>query len=294
MAAAVSTASHEVVRFQCPEAILAFGGSSTDTGEAQSFTGERELDFVTASQFLPYGITYFGHPADRYSDGRLIIDFLSQAFGLRLLDPYFDNIAPDFRQGINFATGGANVRRVESIDVVPIYLGLQVNQAIRFYHKSLDVPSGALVPAPSSFGNLGLYFIFAGVNDICFATMTNSGVERIRDVILPEIVSNVSLAITRLYNNSTTRQFLVLGISPFGCTAFALGLGLPDLNPAYGPIGQDGCAQGINGFVKELNELLLVELESLRSQLSETTIVYADTYSIIYDAVINPSLYGFS
>uniref|UniRef100_A0A7I4C597 Uncharacterized protein n=1 Tax=Physcomitrium patens TaxID=3218 RepID=A0A7I4C597_PHYPA len=144
MAAAVSTASHEVVRFQCPEAILAFGGSSTDTGEAQSFTGERELDFVTASQFLPYGITYFGHPADRYSDGRLIIDFLSQAFGLRLLDPYFDNIAPDFRQGINFATGGANVRRVESIDVVPIYLGLQVNQAIRFYHKSLDVPSGAL------------------------------------------------------------------------------------------------------------------------------------------------------
>lgn len=88
------------------------------------------------------------------------------------------------------------MRRVESIDVVPIYLGLQVNQAIRFYHKSLDVPSGALVPAPSSFGNLGLYFIFAGVNDICFATMTNSGVERIRDVILPEIVSNVSLAIT--------------------------------------------------------------------------------------------------
>jgi len=95
-----------------------------------------------------------------------------------------------------------------------------------------------------------------------------------------------------LYNSTGARQFLVLGINPFGCTAFALGLGLPALNPAYGPLDQAGCAQGITEFVKEYNELLLVEIRSLRTQLSEATIVYADTFSIIYDVVSNPSKYG--
>lgn len=60
--------------FHCPEAILAFGDSLTDTGElVQAFIGEEGFD---ASARPPYGITYFGRPVDRDSDGRLIIDFL--------------------------------------------------------------------------------------------------------------------------------------------------------------------------------------------------------------------------
>lgn len=97
----------------------------------------------------------------------------------------------------------------------------------------------------------------------------------------------------RLYNSTGARQFLVVGLTPFGCTAFALGLGLPALNPAaYGPLDQAGCAQGINEFVKEYNKLLLVEIRSLRTRLSDATIIYADTFSIIYDVVSNPSKYG--
>jgi hypothetical protein len=52
------------------------------------------------------------------------------------------------------------------------------------------------LPKPASFGNHGLYFIFAGENDIIYAIFANSTGDRIRSVILPEIVSNVSLAIT--------------------------------------------------------------------------------------------------
>jgi len=53
-----------------------------------------------------------------------------------------------------------------------------------------------LVPRPAFFSKLGLYVIFDGVNDISYAIQANSTVDRIRSVILPEIVSNVSLAIT--------------------------------------------------------------------------------------------------
>lgn len=54
----------------------------------------------------------------------------------------------------------------------------------------------SLVPKPAFFSKLGLYFIFDGVNDIIDAVQKNSTVDRIRNIILPEIVSNVSLSIT--------------------------------------------------------------------------------------------------
>lgn len=73
----------------------------------------------------------------------LVISLAAQAFGLRLLDPYFENIAPDFRQGINFATSTSRVRPL-NLGAAPFYLNLQVNQAIRFYNRSLHAPSKAL------------------------------------------------------------------------------------------------------------------------------------------------------
>jgi hypothetical protein len=56
---------------QCPQALFAFGASASDTG-----TVEAAFPFTyTARTTLPYGETFFHHPANRYSDGRLIIDF---------------------------------------------------------------------------------------------------------------------------------------------------------------------------------------------------------------------------
>lgn len=56
---------------QCPKALFAFGASASDTG-----TVEAAFPFTyNAQTTLPYGETFFQHPANRYSDGRLIIDF---------------------------------------------------------------------------------------------------------------------------------------------------------------------------------------------------------------------------
>jgi predicted phage tail protein len=55
----------------CPEAIFAFGASMTDTGNSQA-----AFPYASAPQTsLPYGETYFKKPANRYSNGRLVIDF---------------------------------------------------------------------------------------------------------------------------------------------------------------------------------------------------------------------------
>ena len=59
----------------CPEAIFAFGASMTDTGNQQA-----AFPYATVAQTsLPYGETYFKKPANRYSNGRLVIDFFGNS-----------------------------------------------------------------------------------------------------------------------------------------------------------------------------------------------------------------------
>lgn len=48
-------------------AIFNFGDSNSDTGTVSA---------AFSRLLLPYGETFFGKPSGRYSDGRLIIDFL--------------------------------------------------------------------------------------------------------------------------------------------------------------------------------------------------------------------------
>ncbi|CAO2161559.1 unnamed protein product [Urochloa humidicola] len=51
-------------------------------------------------------MTFFRQPSGRASDGRLAIDFIAEALGLPLLPPSLAS-NQSFRQGVNFAVGGA-------------------------------------------------------------------------------------------------------------------------------------------------------------------------------------------
>uniref|UniRef100_A0A8R7PR68 GDSL esterase/lipase n=1 Tax=Triticum urartu TaxID=4572 RepID=A0A8R7PR68_TRIUA len=82
--------------------MFSFGDSLTDTG---NLLVSSPLSFNIVGRF-PYGMTYFHRPTGRCSDGRLVVDFLAQAFGLPLLQPYLSR-GEDVRQGVNFAVGGA-------------------------------------------------------------------------------------------------------------------------------------------------------------------------------------------
>lgn len=83
--------------------IYAFGDSFTDTGNTKTIAGVGA--YLSASN-PPYGRTFFHHPTNRFSDGRLVIDFLTETLSLPYLPPYLQKEA-DRSHGVNFAVAGS-------------------------------------------------------------------------------------------------------------------------------------------------------------------------------------------
>ena len=83
--------------------IYAFGDSFTDTGNTHSITGPYSFGHVSSP---PYGSTFFHHSTNRYSDGRLVVDFLATDLSLPFLPPYLVR-SSNFSHGVNFAVAGS-------------------------------------------------------------------------------------------------------------------------------------------------------------------------------------------
>ncbi|RZS14988.1 hypothetical protein BHM03_00046756 [Ensete ventricosum] len=84
-------------------AIFSFGDSLADTGNFVFFSGGKD-----PANRPPYGETYFHRPNGRYSDGRIILDFIAQTTGLPLVRPYPAGRGSEgFVFGANFAVAGA-------------------------------------------------------------------------------------------------------------------------------------------------------------------------------------------
>ncbi|KAF2581789.1 hypothetical protein F2Q68_00000090 [Brassica cretica] len=98
-----SDKNHRLYGFR-PTKLFVFGDSYADTGNIKKS--------LSISWKFPYGITFPGKPAGRFSDGRVATDFLAKFVGIKSPIPYFwKNYAGKKRlqHGMNFAYGGTGV-----------------------------------------------------------------------------------------------------------------------------------------------------------------------------------------
>ncbi|GKB13847.1 GDSL esterase/lipase-like protein [Tanacetum coccineum] len=86
-----------------PTKLFVFGDSYSDTGNNPKS--------LASSWKTPYGFTFPGKPAGRYSDGRVLTDYVARFMGIKSPLPYrVTKYAPSkLRAGINFAFGGTGV-----------------------------------------------------------------------------------------------------------------------------------------------------------------------------------------
>ncbi|KAL7599051.1 hypothetical protein Lser_V15G26670 [Lactuca serriola] len=137
-------------------ALFIFGDSLFDPGNNNYINTTTDLQ----ANFWPYGESYFHPPSGRFSDGRIIPDFIAEFAGLPLIPAYLDPHNNEFLNGANFASAGAGVLDETLPSSITLKTQLQYfTDLVKQYRKNLgDVKAEQLLSD-------AVYLFSCGSND---------------------------------------------------------------------------------------------------------------------------------
>ncbi|GAV87010.1 Lipase_GDSL domain-containing protein [Cephalotus follicularis] len=267
-------------------AIFNFGDSNSDTGGLSAVFGQAPP---------PHGESYFGAPAGRYCDGRLIIDFIAEYLGLPFLSAYLDSVGSNFSHGANFATAGSTIRpqntTLRQSGFSPISLDVQFNEFSDFHRRSQIVRSRGgvfekLLPKAEYFSH-ALYTFDIGQNDLTSGYFLNKSSDEVR-AYLPDVLNQFKNIVNYIYGQGG-RYFWIHNTGPFGCLAYVL----DRITVSASNFDKAGCATEFNEVAQYFNHGLKKVVVQLRKELPLAAITYVDVYSLKYDLFSQPKKHGF-
>ncbi|KAL5718060.1 hypothetical protein ACHQM5_010999 [Ranunculus cassubicifolius] len=267
-------------------AIFNFGDSNSDTGGLSAAFGQAQP---------PAGETYFHTPSGRYSDGRLVIDFIAESFGLPYLSAYLDAVGSNFTHGVNFATAGSTIRpQNESLSLSgfsPISGNVQWYQYNEFCTRSQIVRKRGgvfeqLLPKEEYFSG-GLYTFDIGQNDLTAGFFANKSTDEVKAEV-PDILGKLSTIIKLIYDQGG-RSFWIHNTGPVGCLPYVLDRML--ITAAQ--VDAAGCATPFNELCQYFNLKLKEAVVQLRKDLPLAAFTYVDVYSVKYSLIRHSRKYGF-
>ncbi|GAB4829260.1 hypothetical protein Ancab_018926 [Ancistrocladus abbreviatus] len=260
-------------------AIYNFGDSNSDTGSVSAAFGR-----------VPYpnGMTFFGKPSGRYSDGRLIIDFIAEELGLPYLSAYLDSIEANFSHGADFAASGTTIQAVDGkmygSGFNPLSLKVQLSQFEQLKARTHELCNQAKsfvtesrLPRFEDFSK-ALYTFDIGQNDIHYGLTTMSE-DQVQQMI-PISTNQLALAIESLYKQGA-RTFWIHNTGPIGCLPYFL------INSPAKPENSDqiGCIKSYNKVAKEFNKQLKDRVLQLQIKLPDAVLAYVDVFSAKYSLI---------
>ncbi|WOL10309.1 GDSL esterase/lipase [Canna indica] len=271
----------------CFTAIFSFGDSLADTGNAIRLGG---LGGPTGSP--PYGRTFFERPTGRFSDGRLIIDFIAQGLGLPLVQPFLGGGSiEEFRQGVNFAVAGATALDLSffrSKGIQPSWTDRSLHVQIGLFKQLL--PSICAGRDPKDVLNSSLILMGEiGGNDYNHPFFQGSKVEEIRPFV-PSVIASIKSAINDLIEIGA-KTLLVPGNFPIGCVPVYLDIHKSENVEDYE--SETGCIKWLNELSQYHNRLLQDELDQLRKLHPQVNIIYANYYDAMISFFRAPHIFGF-
>ncbi|XP_027095716.2 GDSL esterase/lipase At3g26430 [Coffea arabica] len=267
-------------------AIFNFGDSNSDTGALSAAFGQAPP---------PNGETYFHSPAGRFSDGRLVVDFIAESLGLRYLSAYLDSVGSNFSHGANFATAGSTIRpqntTIFQSGYSPISLGVQFTQYSDFHTRSQIVRKQGgvfelLLPEENDFPR-ALYTFDIGQNDLTAGYKLNMSTEQVKAYV-PDVLGQLSKVIENVYDQGG-RSFWIHNTGPVGCLPYVM-----DRFPVTAAqIDKFGCASPYNEVAQYFNLRLKEAIVQLRKALPLAAITYVDIYSVKYSLISQARKLGF-
>ncbi|KAL0398500.1 UNVERIFIED_CONTAM: GDSL esterase/lipase [Sesamum radiatum] len=270
----------------CYHSIISFGNSLTDTGNLLLLSAPHNPKPPSCGA-PPYGRTFFRRPTGRFSDGRLVIDFIAESLGLPLVEPYFagKNAAGSFRKGVNFAVAGATALETGFLEQRGIhnpFTNVSLGTQLHWFKQFLTT-----VPNVRNFLKSSLIMMGEiGGNDYNYALMQK---RKAIPSLVPIVVDHIGSELIKL----GAKTILVPGDVPLGCLPLCLQkFKSPSTYKDYDP--KTGCLNWPNEFSRYHNELLQKELGSIRELYPNVTIVYADYFNAAMRLYLSPDQYGFT
>ncbi|ESQ45709.1 hypothetical protein EUTSA_v10010448mg [Eutrema salsugineum] len=266
--------------------IFAFGDSFTDTGNSRAGEGPAGFGHLSSP---PYGMTYFRRPTNRYSDGRLTIDFVAQSMNLPFLPPYLSlrstnggNGTAKDTHGVNFAVSGATVikhayfvKNNLTLDMTPQSIETQLGWFEK-YLETLGTNQKVSLLKDSLF-----WIGEIGVNDYAYTVGSTVSSATIRKL-------SISTYIMFLENllKKGVKHMLIQGHPATGCLTLAMSLAGEDDRDDL------GCVKSVNNQSYTHNLALKSRLRQLRIKYPKATIVYADYWNAYRAVIQSPRKYG--
>ncbi|RWR96951.1 GDSL esterase/lipase [Cinnamomum micranthum f. kanehirae] len=272
----------------CFSKIYSFGDSLTDTGNTHS--SEELMAFSHVSE-PPYGMTYFHRPTNRFSDGRLVIDFLAQTLGFPLLPPYRDSTA-DFSHGVNFAVAGGTAIDDEFYVLNRIFNKITFNNALESLQTQLDwftefvegveCKGISLNECKKKMKNALFWVGEIGANDYTRIYGSSFRPDRVRDMAVANTIKFLRAVVGK-----GAKYIIVQGMPPTGCMAATMAMN------KFMPKDDSGCIAGSNQNAALHNKLLLEKLNQFRQQNPGVVVLYADFFNAYLYVQKNARKYGF-
>ncbi|KXG21541.1 GDSL esterase/lipase At5g45910-like [Sorghum bicolor] len=264
-------------------AIWSFGDSISDTG---NLCVGGCPSWLTTGQ-SPYGETFFGRPTGRCSDGRVIIDFLAEHFGLPL--PPASKAGGDFKKGANMAIIGATTMSFDFFNSIglsdKIWNNGPLDTQIQWFRQLLPSVCGNDC---KSYLSKSLFVVgeFGG-NDYNAALFAGRSMAEVRGYV-PRVVSKLVRGLETIVRSGAV-DVVVPGVLPIGC--FPIYLTLYGTSNAA-DYDRDGCLRSYNGLSYYHNALLKRSLASLQRTYPHARIMYADFYTQVTHMIRAPHNFG--
>lgn len=278
---------HSYAAAVCHSAIYSFGDSLADTG---NWLASNPIAAAIVDK-LPYGETYFKRGTGRFSDGRLVVDYIAQASGLPFLAPYLAGVTAN-TSGVNFAVAGATALEpaffVKKLKLPPMTSFSLDKQILMFLKYRKKICSNS-PDCKEHFANALFMVGEIGGNDYNNPFIQGRPMEEV-ETFVPLVINKTVRAMKTLITVGGARKILAQNNLPIGCSA--LYLRNYATGPGKEPLDAMGCMPRFNAFAKRGNDLLKTKVAHLQAQHPDVKFVFADNYNAVLRILQSPPLSG--
>ncbi|KAI4346105.1 hypothetical protein L6164_013185 [Bauhinia variegata] len=252
-------------------ALFVFGDSYFDVGNNNYF--------ITPIQGIrkTYGETFFNYPNGRFSDGRVIPDFIPEYAKLPLTLPYLFPGNQRYIDGANFASAGAGAP-VETHKGMVIDLKSQL-AGFKSVSKKLRKELGDI--EAKCFLSRSVYLFNMGANDYNMLAVEKRNAystNKFVDMVISNQTSVVK--VSGNYCSLGGRKFGFLGVGPLGCHP---------LRRVFVNGSKDSYLEDVQIMPKQHNTALSVALKKLEWQLKGLKYSFTNFNELVLEVMFHPS-----